>query len=167
MFRLEKHRTKPVAFSVRTNISFDAILHGFDAPVPSRVVSFNIKDFLHIKIRFSSHWWIGRLVKIGTPYCFIPSPAKLELIRGRLPVITQTLVSPGNPGDTASICGNIAASGGQGNNGAVGPTIQSPTTPSGALGRRREGAFFPKDIILAKLKSRPGSCFINITWIFL
>ncbi|GAA52709.1 voltage-dependent L-type calcium channel subunit beta-2 [Clonorchis sinensis] len=77
---LEAAKYKPVAFAVRTNISFDGVFYGADAPAPTRVISFEPRDFLHIKKRFDPHWWIGRLVRIGSPLGFIPSPAKLEQI---------------------------------------------------------------------------------------
>ncbi|CAH8290328.1 unnamed protein product [Heterobilharzia americana] len=85
---LELSISKPVAFSVRTNISFDGGLYGLDAPSPTRVVSFSVKDFLHIKKRFNQDWWIGRVVRIGSPIGFIPSPSKLEVI--------NNMISPAN-----------------------------------------------------------------------
>ncbi|KAF7257670.1 hypothetical protein EG68_05504 [Paragonimus skrjabini miyazakii] len=87
---LQAARNKPVAFAVRTNISFDATLHGVDAPSPSRVVSFEAREFLHIKKHFDRHWWIGRCVRIGSPLGFVPSPAKLETIYN----LTYTIGSP-------------------------------------------------------------------------
>ncbi|CAH8439859.1 unnamed protein product [Dicrocoelium dendriticum] len=81
---LESAKHKQVAFAVRTNISFDAAVYGGDAPSPNRVISFEAREFLHIKKRFDPYWWIGRRVHIGSPLGFIPSPAKLEIIHGNL-----------------------------------------------------------------------------------
>ncbi|XP_018788526.1 PREDICTED: voltage-dependent L-type calcium channel subunit beta-1 isoform X4 [Bactrocera latifrons] len=126
--QLEKARGKPVAFAVRTNVAYDATVDD-DSPVQGSAVSFEIREFLHIKEKYDNNWWIGRLVKEGCDVGFIPSPVKLEHIR------IQNQTRPSRLyGTKVSSANNVGA--GETMRGSTPPT---PGDESDSLGASRQG----------------------------
>jgi voltage-dependent calcium channel beta-2 len=61
-------------------VAFDGSLDD-DSPVHGYAISFGIGDYLHVMERYDQNWWIGRKVQVGADVGFIPSPAKLEILR--------------------------------------------------------------------------------------
>ncbi|VDD75899.1 unnamed protein product [Mesocestoides corti] len=140
LIELEIAENAPVAFCVRTNVEFDGLLNGLDAPIPTKVVSFCAKEFLQIKRRFDQNWWIGRVVREDASFGFLPSTSKLEALRHSMQanlsqlLLSEALTAAASNGPGNTMGGTSAfASGKVTGLGVSLPDMESEKTPTQAV----------------------------------